>query len=253
MATDADRGSGVKDFVPEDPLLNWPPGFSVSVFTAGNMGDNLGWPRFIAFSPDGVLHVASMAIGKIVAFPDPDDDGVASEGIAVVDGLETPHSLAFYQGDLYVAEKHQVIRLKDRDGDGTYQEREIFIADIPWEGWHNTRTIVFDEIDEKLYLSVGTPCDLCRGEEGLQVIGNGREVVPYSPERGTVLQFDADGTGRRIFATGIRNVIGMDFHPITNELWANHNHYNLQGPLLPPEWIDVLRDGGFYGACPATR
>ena len=233
-----------RDAVPGNLTLNLPPSFSVSVFAAGN---NLRGTRFMAFSPDGVLHVANKGRGQIVAFPDRDEDGVADEGIVVVDGLEEGHSLVFYKGDLYVAEKHQVIRLKDLDGDGEFEEREIFIPDIPWEGSHNNRTIVFDEIEEKIYLSVGSPCDLCRQEEGLQVNYGSDQQVPYSPERGTILQFNADGTGRRIFATGVRNVVGMDFHPVTNELWGNNNHYDLEGPDLPPEWIDIIRDGDFMG------
>ena len=147
-----------------------------------------------------------------------------------------------------MAEEHQVVRLFDRDGDGIYSDdREVFIADIPWEGGHDTRTIVFDEIEEKLYLSVGSPCDLCRQEPGAQLNYLSEPAVPYSPERGTILQFAADGSGRRVFATGVRNVIGLAMHPVTNQLWGNHNHYDLAGPHLPPEWIDVIRDNGFYG------
>ena len=230
--------------VPRDFTLNLPPGFSVGVFAA----EGLRGPRFMAFSPEGVLHVADMGRGQIIAFPDRDQDGVADEGITVAQGLVEGHSLAFYRDALYITEEHQVSRLFDRDGDGIYaDDREVFIADIPWEGGHDTRTIVFDEINDKLYLSVGSPCDLCRQEPGLQLDYTREPAVPYSPERGSILQFNADGTGRRIFATGVRNVIGMDMHPVTNELWGNNNHFDFAGPHLPPEWIDIIRDGGFYG------
>ena len=230
--------------IPRGATLNLPPGFSVRIFAA----EGLDGPRFMAFSPQGVLHVANMGRGQVIALPDRNQDGVADEPVVVLEGLREGHSLAFYKDALYVAEEHQVLRLYDRDNDGIYaDDREVFIDNIPWEGGHDTRTIVFDEANEKLYLSVGSPCDLCRQEEGLQVNYDSDRAMPYSPERGTILQFNADGTGRRIFATGIRNAIGMDIHPVTQRLWSNHNHFDFAGPYLPPEWIDIIRPDGFYG------
>ena len=231
-----------RDNVPEGLTLNVPPGFSVSVFMAG-----LRNPRLMVFDDNGVLHVGNMGRGQILALPDRDQDGIADESIVALSGLVEGHSLVFYKGDLYVGEENQIIRARDNDGDLVYEEKEVFISDIPWEGWHDTRTIVFDETNEKLYVSVGSPCDLCRMEEGLQVVGNSSDLVPFSPERGTILQFNADGTGRRIFATGVRNVIGMAFHPVTNELWGNNNGHDLEGRTRPPEWIDVIRDNDFMG------
>ncbi len=229
--------------VPEDLMLNLPPGFSASVFAY----DRLRKPRLMAFDDNGVLHVANMGANEVLALPDRDKDGVADERIVALSGLEENHSLAFYKGDLYVAEKHQVIRARDTDGDLVYEEREVFIANIPWEGWHDSRTLVIDEVNEKMYLSVGSPCDLCRMEEGFQIAGHSDELVPQDSARGTILQFNADGTGRRIFATGVRDVIGMDFHPVTNELWGNNNGHDLAGRASPPEWIDIIRDGDFMG------
>ena len=232
------------DLVPQGLTLNLPPGFSVSIFAVGG---GLRTPRLMEFDDNGVLHVGNMGRGQILALPDRDRDGIADEQIVALSGLNEAHSLAFYKGDLYAADEHQVIRARDHDGDLVYEETEVFISDIPWEGWHDTRTIVFDEINEKLYLSVGSPCDLCRMEEGHQQVGNSDELVPYSPERGAVLQFNADGTGRRIFATGVRNVVGMDIHPVTNELWGNNNGHDLEGRTKPAEWIDIMRDGDFMG------
>ena len=229
--------------VPGDLVLNLPPGFSASVFAH----ERLRKPRFMAFDANGVLHVANMGAREIVAFPDRDGDGVADERIASLRGLEEAHSLLFYQGYLYVAEEHQVIRARDTDGDLVYEEEEIVLADIPWEGWHDTRTLVVDESNDKMYVSVGSPCDLCRMEIGFQVVGNGDKKVPQHPERGTIVQFNPDGSERRVFATGVRNVIGMDFHPITNELWGNNNGHDREGRTRPPEWIDIIRDQDFMG------
>ena len=235
---DAFRGE-----VRDDLILNLPPGFSASVFAY----ERLRKPRFMAFDDNGVLHVANMGAGEIVAFPDRDENGVADERIRSLSGLEEAHSLLFYKGDLYVGEEHQVVRARDNDGDLIYEELEVILPDVPWEGWHDTRTLVVDRINDKMYLSVGSPCDLCRMEIGFQMVGNKTDMVPQHPERGTVIQFNPDGSDRRIFATGVRNVIGMDFHPVTNELWGNNNGHDLEGRTAPPEWIDIMRDGDFMG------
>ena len=224
-----------------------PPGFEARIFAA----DGLEGPRFMAWSADGVLHVANMKVdspsqwspaadrssGQIVALPDRDQDGVADTLLVVADGFWWVHSLAFYQGDLYVADTDKVYRMRDGDGDGFYEEREIFVDDLPsFEssrgGGHVTKTIVFDPANERFFLNVGSPCDLCRDDD---------------PEGATVLVFNADGTGRRVYARGLRNAIGLDLHPLTGQLWATHNGHDRGGDDLPPEWVGPLREGGFYG------
>ena len=219
-----DRFSGI----PRDLVLNLPPGFSASVFAAYGFTQ----PRFMAVSPEGVLHVADMRAKTIVALPDADGDGVADEAIVAARGFTRAHSLAFYKGAMYVADTNRIVRLTDADGDGVYEERENLVRSLPEGGWHSTRTIVFDEANDRFYVGVGWPCDMCRHPD---------------PERGTVLRFNADGSGRRVFASGIRNPIGMALHPLTNQLWATNNGHDTEGASLPPEWIDIIRDGGFYG------
>ena len=118
-----------------------PPGFEARIFAA----DGLEGPRFMAWNADGVLHVANMKVdspsqwspatdrssGQIVALPDRDQDGVADTLLVVADGFWWVHSLAFYQGELYVADTDKVYRMRDGDGDGFYEEREIFVDDLP--------------------------------------------------------------------------------------------------------------------------
>ena len=82
-----------------------------------------------------------------------------------------------------------------------------------------------------MYLSVGWPCDVCRHNDS---------------ERGSILQFNLDGSGRRVFASGVRNVVGMAVHPVTGALWGTNNGHDREGVEAPPEWIDIIRNEGFY-------
>ena len=217
------------DRLPSDLSVNLPPGFTASVFAAFNSVDR---PRFMAFDSNGVLHVANMDDDQIIALPDRDEDGVADEAIVAATDFSRPHSIAFHDGALYVGDRPQILRLRDSDGDLVYEEREVLVDDIPASGMHSTRTVLIDEQRGKMYLSVGLPCDLCRRNDA---------------ERGSVLEFNLDGSGRRLFATGVRNVIGMALHPETGQLWGTNNGHDREGLEAPPEWIDVIRDGGFYG------
>jgi glucose/arabinose dehydrogenase len=212
--------------------LQMPFGFKPKVFYAGNL---LSKARFMAWSPDSILHIANKTSGTIVAMPDRNRDGVADTAFVAANNLVGAHSLQFFRNALYVALQRQVIKLTDNDGNGIYETRTVFIDNIAGGaqqpgGGHDTRTIVFDEINEKMYLSIGSLCNVCR-----------------ETERAIIEQYDLNGQNRRIYATGIRNAVGMTLHPVTNRLWANVNGSDNQGNDTPPEWIDLVRDGGYYG------
>jgi glucose/arabinose dehydrogenase len=220
--------------LPDRLSLNLPPGFTATVFASF---EDMRRPRFMAFDDEGVLHVSNMDDKQILALPDRDGDGVADESIVVAEDFSRAHSLAFHNGDMYVADRGSIVLFRDGDDDGLYEERSDLVRNIPSSGSHSTRTIVFDEQNEKIYLSVGWPCDLCRTSES---------------DRGTILEFNLDGSGRRVFASGVRNVIGMALHPLTNQLWGTNNGHDLEGIIDPPEWIDIIRDGSFHGQPFAT-
>lgn len=243
---------GLAGDFPEGVALNLPSGFSVRLF--GLIPG--GRPRLMAVSPEGVLHVADMQGGRtktskrsrVVAMPDRDGDGFADAAVAVATDLSYANSLAFYRGDLYVAETHQVVKLVDGDGDGFYETHQVVLADlpdIPDNGFHGTRTLVFDEVNDGMFVSVGSPCDLCRQDDPR--LGDNTTPIRASPEWGTIVQARSDGSQRRVYATGVRNAVGLDLHPLTNELWATHNHWDYGGPHLPPEWVDVVRERDFMG------
>lgn len=208
--------------------LTVPTNYSISIFQAGVLSK----PRFMAFSPNGVLHVSDMNAGVVFALPDEDNDGVADTIYPAATGFSGNHDVKFYKGAMYVTETTRIWRLTDEDQNGTYESKTVFISNIgnnETDG-HITRTVVFDSINEKVYVSVGSSCNVCRE--------NGRAIIE---------EYDEDGTNRRIYATGIRNAVGMDLHPVTNQLWANNNGSDRQGNEIPPEWIDIVRNNGFYG------
>lgn len=202
--------------------------YNVSVFQAGGLSK----PRFMAFSPSGVLHVSDQSAGKVFAMPDINKDGVADTLIEVASGFSGNHDVKFYKGAMYVTEATRIWKCTDANGDGIYENKTVFISNIGnnTTGGHSTRTIVFDSINEKVYVSVGSSCNVCREDN-----------------RAIIEQYNEDGTGRRVYASGVRNAVGMALHPVSNQLWANNNGSDGQGNETPPEWIDIVRDNGFYG------
>ena len=214
--------------ISENFSLSLPEGYEVKVFYVGELSK----PRFFAWSPDSVLHVADKSRGTIIALPDKNHDGVADEAIVVASGFSKSHDMKFYNGALYVAEETKVTKCIDTDGDGMYETKSTFITMVKGGqqggGGHDTRTIVFDSIKKKMYLSIGSMCNACREEH-----------------RAIIEEWNDDGTGRKVFATGCRNAVGMTLH--NGKLWATNNGFDWQGDDIPPEWIDIVREGEFYG------
>ncbi|MFN2103331.1 MAG: PQQ-dependent sugar dehydrogenase [Candidatus Promineifilaceae bacterium] len=210
----------------ETTPVQLPPGFQVEIFAR-----DLNGPRFIAFSPDGVLYVADRGNKRIVALPDEDSDGQADSVRVFADDIESPHSLVFHENALFVGVPSGVIRLQDRDGDGISDEREILIDDYPTNG-HSTRTVIFLP-DGRMAVSVGSSCNVCEEAD---------------PRRAAVVIYEGpQATGERIFASGLRNAVGLAIHPETGELWATNNGRDMMGDDLPPETIEIVREGEDYG------
>jgi glucose/arabinose dehydrogenase len=203
-----------------------PPGFRIETFASG-----LGAPRFMAVSPSGDLFVSVPARGQVVALPDRDGDGKVDRVVIYADGLNRPHGLAFFRQWLYVAGTDAVVRFPYRPGDLTGGKPEVVVPDLPSGGGHWTRTITFGP-DAKMYVSVGSSCNVCEESD---------------PRRAALLQFNPDGSGGRNFARGIRNAVGITFHPQTGELWATNNGRDWLGDDFPPDTILVVRDGAHYG------
>jgi len=203
-----------------------PAGTRISVFAAG-----LKKPRLLSFNSRGVLFVSLPGEGRILALPDNDRDGRADRSVVFADGLDRPHGLDFYHGDLYVAETGKVVRLRDSDDDLRADQKYIISGDLPAGGGHWTRSLLADGLGN-LYVSVGSDCNACLEED---------------PRRATVLKISTAGGQGRIFAFGLRNSVGLALDPVDGEIWASDNGRDLLGDDLPPDEINLLRDGGDYG------
>ncbi|MES2765642.1 MAG: T9SS type A sorting domain-containing protein [Bacteroidota bacterium] len=210
-----------------DMTVNLPEGWTASLYYANT--SLLKKPRFMAWSPDSVLHISDISSGRILALRDINNDGAADTAVTVASNIFA-NSIEFYNGALYAAQEFDVLKLTDENGDGIYEKTTVFIKDIPGNGGHYTRTITFDKANKKMYLSIGSSCNICRE--------NNRSIIE---------EYNDDGTGKRTYATGVRNAVGMTIHPVTGKLWANNNGSDLQGENIPPEWIDIVRENGFYG------
>jgi glucose/arabinose dehydrogenase len=215
----------------------WPTALEVPQgFTVDEAASGLRSPRFMALDPaDGSLVYGSNATSEVVRLRDADGDGRFETRQLIAGGLPFVHSVAFHAGMLYAAAEDRVVRLGDFQADGRAATLETVIGGLPTEATdlygHRSRTIVFGP-DGKLYLSVGSSCDAC---------------VESEPFRATVLRANPDGSELEVFATGLRNSVGIAFRPYTSELWGVDMGRNNLGPNLPPEELNLIAQGADYG------
>jgi len=201
-----------------------PPGFKVSVYAA-----RLAEPRFMATDAAGNIYVSLPSKGMVLAFVDKNRDGVADKRVIVAEGLDKPHGLVFRGSDLIVAETGKLVILRDTNGDLVADVKEVFTDDIPADGNHWTRSLAIGP-DNDLYVSVGSSCNAC---------------VEDDNRRAAILRFSSKKAD--IFATGLRNSVGMAFSPVKNELWAADNGRDFLGDDIPPDELNKIIHGGDYG------
>ncbi|MEJ1239855.1 PQQ-dependent sugar dehydrogenase [Chryseolinea sp. T2] len=205
--------------------LKVPTGFVISVAASG-----LGKPRMMAFSDRGNLYVTRRDQGDVLQLIDSDNDGRFDQMHTVVSKFPGVHGITIRDSYIYLISNRELRRAK-LQGDGSVAEPEILIKDLPDGGQHGNRTIAFGP-DDMLYISIGSDCNDCNES---------------NPEHATMVVVKPDGTGRRIYARGLRNTIGFDWHPQTRELWGADNGTDWRGDDIPPEELNNIRDGAHYG------
>lgn len=204
--------------------LKIPNGFRIEKFA-----DGLVNPRMLAVADDGTVYVTRRSVGDVMMLRDIDRDGKADEQ-KVVASRPYMHGITIVNNVMYLVTIKDVYRA-DIQTDGTLGELQRIVNDLPDAGQHPNRTIGFGP-DGMLYLSVGSTCNACQEP---------------NPENATLLQMSPDGKTRRIYASGLRNTIGFDWHPETGELWAMDHGMDWLGDKLQPEELNLIKEGKQYG------
>ena len=266
---------------PEGVSPSVPAGFTVSTYA------ELPSPRMMAYAPNGDLFVSSPGTNTITVLRDANNDGTfeargtftqggaapprgggGGGGGAAAGGrraggpppgfgtppsvlgasapactpppefvkrepgtLAAPFGLAFHDGYLYVGNTGSLVRYKYTNGDLQAQGEPEKLMDLP-SGGHSTRNIVFNRAGTKMYIAVGSQSNNDAGEDC---------------RRAAVLEFNPDGSGYRVYASGIRNPVGLALQPGTDIVWTAINERDNLGDDLVPDYATSVKEGGFYG------
>jgi glucose/arabinose dehydrogenase len=228
---------------PADAALQVPPGFDVELFAEGFVQ-----PRKMVTAPSGDIFLADSKPGEIKVL-----HGMKAgkpESVTVfATGLDRPFGIAFYPPGrnpqyVYVGNTNSVVRFPYRNGDVKARgPAEVVVKSLPSGdpkdpngGGHWTRDVVFSLDGKKMFVSVGSHSNV-----------DDADSSPAEIDRADVLEFNPDGTGKRIYASGIRNCASEAIQPETGELWCSVNERDLLGDNLPPDYITHVQEGGFYG------
>jgi glucose/arabinose dehydrogenase len=211
-----------------------PPGFSVSLFA-----DSLSSPRWIYAAPGGDIFV-SQADGEgkkgnnVLLFRDRNKDGKSESRSVYLSGLNQPFGMLILNGKFYVANTDALLVYPYDVTDSVLSKPGKKIASFP-TGRHWTRNIIANTAGSKIYISVGS---------GSNIADNG---IEKETRRANILEINPDGSGERIYASGLRNPVGMAWAPGTQTLWTAVNERDELGDDLVPDFITSVKDGGFYG------
>ncbi|MBX2845244.1 MAG: PQQ-dependent sugar dehydrogenase [Saprospiraceae bacterium] len=197
---------------PELAFLNIPEGFALQVYA-----DSIDNARSLALSPNGTLFIGSRK-KSVHAVVDTDQDGRADKTYVIATGLNMPNGVAFKDGDLYVAEVSRVLKFEDIESRlADNLEYDVIYDEYPTEKHHGWKYIAFGP-DEKLYVPVGAPCNICESDDRIF---------------NTITRMDDDGSNMEIVQEGVRNTVGFNWHPTTGELWFTDNGRDWMGEDMP--------------------
>jgi glucose/arabinose dehydrogenase len=236
--------------MPDGHQMTVPPGFSVNLFA-----DKLQMPRFMTLAPNGDVFVAEPLRGeaRITVLRDANKDGIAETRETFASGLNRPFGVAFWKNYLYVGNNDSVVRFDYKPGQTMAGGPPEKIVDLPasnaavdldtanrlkidisqTRGYnHWTRNIVFNPAGTKMYVTVGSATNA---------------TPEADPRRGAINEYNPDGTAHRVFASGLRNPVGLAYFPGGNTLWTSVNERDQLGDDLVPDYITSVREGGFYG------
>ena len=240
---------------PPSLLPKVPAGFKIELFA-----DGLSGPRQMRVAPNGDIFVAETGQGRIRVLRAADGSTKPSANEIYASGLHQPFGIAFFPSGnnpqwVYVAETDRVVRFPYNPGDlKAPQKPETVVAELPHSFGHTTRDIAFTLGDNRMLVSVGSESNDAEGMRdppgGLPSwIDKHRLGASWGSEtnRADVLAFDPDGKNMVVFATGIRNCVGLAVHPKTGDAYCSTNERDGLGDNLVPDYVTRVREGAFYG------
>ncbi|MGA3178231.1 MAG: sorbosone dehydrogenase family protein [Candidatus Acidiferrum sp.] len=226
--TTKSAGNGPSESKPPAGFLpSVPSGFHINIFAK-----DFKQPRFLTVAPNGDIFLADTGAGKVVILRDPQHTGGAQQREDFAQGLNRPFGITFRGDYVYVGNNGEVVRFRY---DGKTSKRlgdAEHVLDLPPGGGHFTRTLAFSNDGNRLYVSVGSSSNI---------------DFEKDQRRAAVLVCDPDGKNSRIFASGLRNAVGLAVEPLTGEVWVSVNERDELGDDLPPDYFTSIKDGGFYG------
>lgn len=215
---------------PENATLRIPKGFKLNVFAEGDFT----YPRWMALAPNGDVFVADSRANKIIVLRDKNKDGAADERFVFTDKVDQPFGMAFWNDYFYVANTDSVVRFKYKTGQTAAGGDPEKLVELTRGGYnqHWTRNVIFSPDGKKMFVAIGSETNVS---------------VEPDPRRAAISVYDPDGKNHRIFASGLRNPIGLAFNPVNGELWTAVNERDGLGDDLVPDFVTSVKEGGFYG------
>jgi glucose/arabinose dehydrogenase len=210
--------------------IKLPPGFSIALYA-----NHVPNARSMVLSPSGTLFVGTRNGDSVYALPDTNRDHRADEVIRVLKGLNTPNGVAFRNGALYVAEVSRVLRYDNIEAQLLNPPPPVVVNNsFPSDTHHGWKYIAFGP-DGLLYVPVGAPCNVCEKKD----------------ERyASIMRMKPDGSKLEVFARGVRNSVGFDWHSGTKELWFTDNGADWLGDDLPPDELNHAPQKGLHFGYP---
>ena len=244
---------------PESTMPKVPAGFTVDIYA-----DNIQAPRMMEWAPNGDLFVSQTAPNIVAVLRDTNNDGRADQRSVFLQGPpppqrgrggpepapaarggvpqtlclgdavsgRQPYGIAFQPGYAYIAYTDCVVRYPYKPGDTQFQGKPEPLLYVPGGGNHFARNITFSRDGRKMYVAVGSASNNNEGED---------------VRRAAIDEYNPDGTGFRVFASGLRNPTALAWQPGTNILWTSVNERDNLGDDLVPDYATSVKEGGFYG------
>lgn len=229
----------------ESKVIGWSDGEAPQApagFTVSRFAEDLEHPRNIYVAPNNDIFVAESddeekSANQITILRDSNNDGKPDLRQVFMKDLNQPYGMLILDNYFYVANSDGIIRYPYREGQTEITAKGEKILELPAGGYnhHWTRNLLAAPDGSKIYISVGSASN--NGEYGME----------EEERRAAILEINPDGSGERVYASGLRNPVGIDWNPVTQELWAAVNERDKLGDNLVPDYVTSVQEGGFYG------